>query len=95
MLVRGANDERGDSLFERQPAPAVDPLGDLGREQTMSELWALVERLSPRQRAVVTLQVHERMETAEIATVLKCSEATVRVHLHRALVTLRKSMTRP
>lgn len=94
-LVREVHHEGGDALLERQPAPAADPLGDLGREQTMSALWVQVARLSPQQRAVVTLQVHERMETAEIAAVLKCSEATVRVHLHRALVALRKAMTQP
>lgn len=95
MLVRESDDAHGASLLERQPAPPVDPLVDLGREQTMSELWAHVGRLSPRQRAVLTLQAQERMETAEIAAVLRCSEATVRVHLHRALSILRKSLPRP
>ena len=33
-----------------------------------------------------------RMATYDIAQVLKCSEATVRVHLHRALATLKKTM---
>jgi RNA polymerase sigma factor (sigma-70 family) len=81
-----------DAVLERQPAPAVDPLGAVGRDETMATVWTLVERLSPQQRAVVTLQVQEHMDTAEIASVLRCSEATVRVHLHRALVTLRRSM---
>jgi DNA-directed RNA polymerase specialized sigma24 family protein len=36
--------------------------------------------------------VQEDLPTLEIAAVLKCSEATVRVHLHRALTTLRKTM---
>ena len=58
----------------------------------MSALWAAVDRLPPRQRAVVTLQAQEELSTAEIADVLKCSQATVRVHLHRALKTLRRTM---
>ena len=33
-----------------------------------------------------------RMATYDIARVLKCSEATVRVHLHRALATLKKTV---
>jgi RNA polymerase sigma-70 factor (ECF subfamily) len=49
-----------------------------------------VETLSPQQRAAVTLSCREGMATKEIAAVLGLSEATVRVHLHRALATLRR-----
>jgi DNA-directed RNA polymerase specialized sigma24 family protein len=38
--------------------------------------------------------VQEELSTSEIAAVLQCSEATVRVHLHRALARLRKTMGR-
>ncbi|MBI4254117.1 MAG: sigma-70 family RNA polymerase sigma factor, partial [Candidatus Rokubacteria bacterium] len=69
-----------------------DPVDALGRERAVSALWAAVDRLAPQQRAAVVLQVQEELTTAEIATVLKCSEATVRVHLHRAMTTLRKTM---
>ena len=58
----------------------------------MKRLWTEVDRLSPQQRAALLLQVQEELPTAEIAVVLKCSEATVRVHLHRALTALRKTM---
>jgi len=40
----------------------------------------------------VLLKVQEDLATYEIAQVLKCSEATVRVHLHRALTTLKKTV---
>ncbi|HBH02166.1 MAG TPA: RNA polymerase subunit sigma-70 [Candidatus Rokubacteria bacterium] len=82
----------GETLLERQPAPAYDPGDALSREQAVSALWAAVDRLPPRQRAVVTLQAQEELSTAEIADVLKCSQATVRVHLHRALKTLRRTL---
>jgi RNA polymerase sigma-70 factor (ECF subfamily) len=81
-----------ESAIEREPAPAVDPVDGLERERMKTELWQAVGRLSPQQRAVVTLQVQEELSTAETAAVLKCSEATVRVHLHRALIALRKTM---
>lgn len=84
--------ESGESLLDRQPAPVSDPVDALGRERALSKLWAAVDRLAPQQRAAVILQVQEELPTAEIATVLKCSEATVRVHIHRALQTLRKTM---
>ena len=87
-----AADDQGESFLERQPAPVTDPVDELGREQTMKDLWAAVDRLAPRQRAAVVLQVQEELATYEIAEVLKCSEATVRVHLHRAMNALKKTM---
>ncbi len=92
LWVRDEGDDRSDSLLERQPAPAVDPTDKLNREQTMKALGEAVDRLAPRQRAAVMLRVQEDMATYEIAKVLKCSEATVRVHLHRALTTLKKTV---
>ena len=50
--------------------------------------------LSPQQRAALLLHVQEDLATSEIAQVLACSEATVRVHLHRAVSALRKTMGR-
>src|SRR3990167_5936990 len=49
----------GEGLLERQPAPAPDPADALSHEQAVSALWAAVDRLPPRQRAVVTLQAQE------------------------------------
>ena len=51
-----------------------------------------MDRLSPQQRAALLLHVQEEQPTSEIAAVLQCSEATVRVHLHRAVSALRKTM---
>ena len=87
-----SEDESDRSVLERLPAPAEDPLEELGRGRVMSQLWAAVDGLSHQQRAALLLQVQEGLPTAEIALVLKCSEATVRVHLHRALTALRKTL---
>ena len=81
-----------ESIVDRQPAPSVDPVDGLAREQMMTQLWKAVDTLSPQQRAALILQIQEELPTSEIAAVLKCSEATVRVHLHRALQALRKTM---
>jgi RNA polymerase sigma-70 factor (ECF subfamily) len=81
-----------ESLVEQQPAATDDPVDELAREQVRAQLWKAVEGLSPQQRAALMLQVQEELPTTEIAAVLKCSEATVRVHLHRALQALRKTM---
>ena len=92
LVAPRSEDEPESSIVERQPAPFQDPLEDLGKERTMKALWTAVDQLSSQQRAALLLQVQEELPTAEIATALNCSEATVRVHLHRALTTLRKMM---
>ena len=95
LLVR--DDGAGDAeraVLTRQPAPLPDPGDTLEREQVMARLWAAVDQLSPQQRAVILLHVQEELPTSQIASVLGCSEATVRVHLHRAVGALRKIVTR-
>jgi RNA polymerase sigma-70 factor (ECF subfamily) len=82
-------DDGGDPV-ERQPAPFVDPGDAVDDSRRMSRLWEAVEGLSPQQRAAVLLSCREGMATKEIAEVLDLSEATVRVHLHRAFATLRR-----
>jgi RNA polymerase sigma-70 factor (ECF subfamily) len=47
------------------------------------ELLAALHALSPHQRAAVTLHYLEDRSTLEIADLLRCSESTARVHLHR------------
>ena len=91
LVWRDADDEdsTGD-LVERQPAPPDDPGQRMDEEAQMSRIWQAVETLSPQQRAAVTLQYREGLATKEIASVLNTSEATVRVHLHRAFAALRQ-----
>jgi RNA polymerase sigma-70 factor (ECF subfamily) len=91
-LLADRDDGAPEPAVERAPAPSRDPVDALAREQMMAELWKAAAALSPQQRAALTLQVQEDLSTPEIAAVLKCSEATVRVHLHRALQALRKTL---
>lgn len=90
VFVRPGDDDDGADPVARVAAPPSDPVEHLGREQMIKRLAAEVGRLSPQQRGAVVLQL-EGLATGEIADVLGCSEATVRVHLHRALTTLRKT----
>jgi len=72
------------------PEPGPESLairGDSGRR-----LRAALEGLSPTQRAAVLLQTEEDLTSREIAQILKCSESTARVHIHRALAHLKKTM---
>lgn len=87
----GRDDERdaGDPV-ERLAAPFIDPTDAMVADNRMSQLWAAVEDLSPQQRTAVLLQCREELSTKEIAVVLQLSEATVRVHLHRAYSALKR-----
>lgn len=51
---------------------------------TDNTLWMEVTRLPRRQRAAIGLRYVVDLSASGIAEVLGCSEATVRVHLHRA-----------
>jgi RNA polymerase sigma-70 factor, ECF subfamily len=77
--------------------PAIDPESeDPGPEseamlkQSISRLRPALDKLSPQQRAAVLLQTQEGFTSREIAEVLKCSEVTARVHVHRGIAQLRK-----
>ena len=87
----GRDDDQPD-LVERLPAAAADPIETVERERRMKRLWAAVDQLAPRQRAAVLLHVQEGLPTRDVAAALECSEATVRVHLHRALTALKKTL---
>lgn len=95
-LVRPADEGRDGEgaagALEQLAGPAEDPTDRLEGEERLARVWAAVGDLSPQQRAVVMLQCREGLATGEIAAILDLSEATVRVHLHRALGTLRKRL---
>lgn len=55
-------------------------------------LVAAVNALAPMQRAAVVLFYLEDRSVAEVADLLGCAEATVRVHLHRARAHLRSAL---
>jgi len=80
-------------------APAIDPpTTERGPEleairgQSLRLLNGALEQLSPSQRTALLLQVQEGLSSREIAEVLKCSENTARVHVHRAIVHLKKAL---
>ena len=92
LVARDTDRDADESLVERQPAPDPDPGYQVSEAQTMARLWEAVHRLSAQQRAAVILYGQEHLSTAEIAEVLRVAEATVRVHLHRAVAALRKEL---
>jgi RNA polymerase sigma-70 factor (ECF subfamily) len=84
--------EAGGDPIEQHPAPLVDPTDAVEDERRVSQIWSAVEGLSPKQRAAVLLSCREGLPTKEVAAILGMSEATVRVHMHRAFQTLRRRL---
>ena len=66
-------------------AHAVDPFRD-------RRLRALIAGLPPQQRLIVTLRYQEELSPTEIGQVAGLPVNTVKSHLHRALLALRKGL---
>ena len=85
--------------FLRRETPTPDPAPefagtDLADAQAEHDaVWALCATLPTKQRAAVVLRYYEDLPDAEIAEILDCSPATVRSQIHRALATLRTTLT--
>lgn len=56
------------------------------------DMWAVVQKLPPVQRAVVVLRFYEDMTEAQTADALDISVGTVKSHTSRALATLRREL---
>lgn len=73
-------------LTERDP----DPRPMHGRDPDLDRVF---RRLSPHQRAVLTLHYHHGYALDECAALLGCRPGTARSHLARALTVLRKELS--
>ena len=89
LLPSGIGDMELD-LAERRPSSQPSPEAVLLREERKIRLHAAVDRLPVRQREVVVLSQFEGHTTREVSEMLSLSEATVRVHLFRAIRSLRR-----
>ncbi|HKN13550.1 MAG TPA: RNA polymerase sigma factor [Candidatus Binatus sp.] len=87
----GGGDDPDERAFD-PPSGEAGPEGEAMLKQSVSRLRPALEKLSPQQRAAVLLQTQEGFTSREIGEVLKCSEATARVHVHRGIAQLRKLM---
>jgi RNA polymerase sigma-70 factor (ECF subfamily) len=72
------------------PSSEAGPEDEAMLKQSISRLRPALAKLSPQQRAAVLLQTQEGFTSREIGEVLRCSEATARVHVHRGIAQLRK-----
>lgn len=79
-------DER-EILLRSDPAP--------GPEQRLdaTDLERALRTLTERQREVVVLRHLEGLSTRETSRVLRCSEGSIKTHLHRGLEQLRQALS--
>jgi RNA polymerase sigma-70 factor (ECF subfamily) len=77
----------------RQPIPKPPVDGDSSDSVAGTlDLEVALRRLSPQQRACVVLHYLADWPVSEVAKAIGCSEATVKVHLHRARAALATSL---
>ncbi len=80
-------------VLEQYPSPARSAESTLLAAEVGEQLRAAIEMLPDRQRSVVVLSQLEGHTTREVSHILGLRDATVRVHLFRAIRTLRKRLT--
>ena len=76
----------------RRPAPAVHDATAM-LDATDAEFLSMLDDLTTQQRQIVVLRYVGQFNAGEIADVLDSSAGSVRVQLHRAHETLRRSLT--
>jgi RNA polymerase sigma-70 factor (ECF subfamily) len=74
---RAGRERRALGLVSARPDPTVD------LPSTDHEFWDAVRALPARQAQAIALHYLEDRPVAEIAEILGCAPATVKVHLHR------------
>ena len=61
-------------------------------KERLEAVWKIVDSLPQRQRTVFLLRFVEEMDLRDIATATGIAEGTVKVHLFRALQTVRERL---
>ena len=67
---------------------SVNPMAQLEQSQTMKIIEKAIEKLPTRQREAFILRYWEDMDVAETASVMGCSQGSVKTHCSRAVHTL-------
>ncbi len=81
----------GDEVAEPVSAEP-SPDDSVARSSRLTALSLAMETLPPRQLAAFTLRYMEGLGLDAVAEALGCGRGTVRTHLHRALVSLRRAL---
>ncbi len=83
-----------EETFLEAPDPHVDSIRNIMDEEKIeAAILAALDRLSALQRAAFILRHFEDQPYAVIAEMLECTEGTVKTHVHRAALALRKRLS--
>ena len=85
-------EDHEERFSKSQPTTRRTPEGSLLEKERRAQLIATIDRLPARQRDVTILHQLEGHSTSEVAEMLDITDATVRVHLFRALKSLRHNL---
>ena len=91
MPMAGQNEQNVPEPVAQQPGPEAR----LMSSERARQIAAAIDQLPDRQRAVFTLCHVAEQSTSDVSAALGVSEATVRVHLFRAIRRLRKLLAPP
>jgi RNA polymerase sigma-70 factor (ECF subfamily) len=89
-----SGDGNAEAEHEQVPDRGATPERELLAREELNKVWAAVETLSQKQRAVFLLRFVEEMSLEEIGQATGLSTGTVKAHLFRAVSTVRKRMKR-
>lgn len=85
-------DEDEDPFQQVADIASNNPAMHLERNQSMAAITQAVAQLPPRQQQAFMLRCWEGLSTAETATVMKCTEGSVKTHYSRALHHLQQQL---
>jgi RNA polymerase sigma-70 factor (ECF subfamily) len=81
-----------ESIEPQAPSEIASPEQQLMQDISIEQLEVALSHLSSRQRQVFLLRKWEGFNVAETASIMGCSDGTVKTHLSRALVILRQQL---
>jgi len=91
MPGQSDHSEDEDAVEYSQPtAESDDPANQVNTAQRLVIIQEALEKLPARQREAFLLRYWEEMDTAETASIMGCSEGSVKTHCSRAIHALSK-----
>lgn len=86
----GSEDSAVDALQEMKDENALTPERQTQSDRSIEELESAIRKLSLRQQQAFILRTWEGMNVEQTATVMKCSQGSVKTHYSRAVHSLRE-----
>lgn len=86
LSINAVRRRRRFELLPRRRDPVDEP-------PVVDEVWAVIARLTPRQRAVIVLRFYEDLSHEQISQLLDLPLGTVKSTLHRALAALKEQLS--